>query len=53
MMGLIFAKLWSLFCNQGEEHGAAQRLDSGAEGPGASGAKPEAALPAPANVLRR
>ena len=32
MMGLIFAKLWSLFCNQGEKDGAAQRLESEAEG---------------------
>lgn len=27
MMGLIFAKLWSLFSNQGEKDGAAQRLE--------------------------
>lgn len=37
MMGLIFAKLWSLFCNQGEKDGAARRLESEAEGLAADG----------------
>lgn len=36
MMGLIFAKLWSLFCNQGED-GAAQWLESVEEGLAAEG----------------
>lgn len=37
MMGLIFAKLWSLFSNQGEKDGAAQRLESKERGLAAEG----------------
>lgn len=54
MMGLIFAKLWSLFCNQGEPDGAAQRLESEAEGLYAEGDSwGDAGISVDTNVLRR
>lgn len=53
-MGLIFAKLWSLFSNQGEQDGAAGRLGPGEKGLAAEGDRQlEAGLPVGADVLRR
>lgn len=54
MMGLIFAKLWNLFSNQGEEDGAAERLGPEAEGlAGRRRGPPEAGLSVDTDVLSR